>query len=180
MPGGKIYDFICDRCEATFRDSFNLQQHYDKKKQCVAVGTVVAPTEWYCESCKRPFSTKGHYDTHLKSQLHQRMTNADSESPGENASAEVDDGPSDIGETIVQAQVGVSLEMSDNTHPPTDGAGPSSSFDTSVMTARPSTSCCRLIDTSKIRKTDENPPRVAVFDLVAVITGQRDAAKKNL
>ena len=33
-------------------------------------------------------------------------------------------------------------------------------------------------DTSKIRKTDENPPRVAVFDLIAVMTGQRDAARK--
>ena len=70
MPG----NFVCYRCKGTFRDHFNLQQHYDKKKKCVAVGTVVATPEWYCETCKRPFSTKGHYQVHLKSQLHERLT----------------------------------------------------------------------------------------------------------
>ena len=36
------------------------------------------------------------------------------------------------------------------------------------------------IDTSKIRKTSENPPRVAVLDLIAVITGQHEAANNGL
>ena len=71
MPGGK---FVCYRCKGTFRDHCNLQQHYDKKKKCVAVGTVVATPEWYCEPCKRPFSSKGNYLVHLKSQLHERLT----------------------------------------------------------------------------------------------------------
>ena len=55
-----------------------------------------------------------------------------------------------------------------------DAAGPSTSTrdDQAVDFALPT------IDTSKIRKTSENPPRVAVFDLIAVITGQREAARK--
>ena len=70
MPG----NFICYRCKGAFRDHCDLQRHYDKKKKCVAVGTVVATPEWYCEDCKRPFTTKGHYQVHLKSQLHERLT----------------------------------------------------------------------------------------------------------
>ena len=70
MPG----NFTCYRCKGAFRDHYDLQRHYDKKKKCIAIGTVVDRPEWYCEACKRPFTTKGHYQVHLKSQLHERLT----------------------------------------------------------------------------------------------------------
>jgi hypothetical protein len=70
MPG----KFICYRCKADFRDHYGLQRHYDKKKKCVAVGTVVEEPEWHCVPCKSSFSTKGNYTIHLKSNLHERMT----------------------------------------------------------------------------------------------------------
>ena len=70
MPG----NFICYRCKASFRDHHDLQRHYDKKKKCVAIGTVVEVPEWYCVPCKTPFSNKSHYTAHLKTQLHERMT----------------------------------------------------------------------------------------------------------
>ena len=64
-------------------------------------------------------------------------------------------------------EAGGSLKVSDSL---TDVAGPSNSsdepHDQAVDFMLP------MIDTSKIRKTDENPPRVAVFDLIAVLTGQ--------
>ncbi len=72
MPG----NFACYRCKGLFRDHYDLQRHYDKKKKCVAVGTVVATPEWYCDTCKRPFSNKGNYNVHLRSQLHERLTAA--------------------------------------------------------------------------------------------------------
>ncbi len=56
-----------------------------------------------------------------------------------------------------------------------DVAGPSSSFDEhndqSVEFVLPT------VNTSQIRKTDESPPRVAVFDLISVITGQCGAVR---
>lgn len=66
--------FICYRCKADFRDHYGLQRHYDKKKKCVSVGTVVEEPEWHCVPCKSSFSTKGNYTIHLKSKLHERMT----------------------------------------------------------------------------------------------------------
>ena len=71
MPGG---NFICYRCKGTFRDHCNLQQHYDKKKKCVPVGTVIEKPEWYCETCKTAFSNKSNYTAHLKTQIHERLT----------------------------------------------------------------------------------------------------------
>ena len=70
MPG----KFPCYRCKANFRDHHDLQRHYDKKKKCVAVGTVVEPLQLYCEPCKKSFSNKSHLTAHLKTQSHERMT----------------------------------------------------------------------------------------------------------
>ena len=63
---------VCYRCKVDFRDHFNLQRHYDKKKKCVPVGTVIEKPEWYCECCKTPYSTRGNYTAHLKTKTHER------------------------------------------------------------------------------------------------------------
>ncbi len=76
MPGG---NFICYRCKNDFRDHHNLQRHYDRKKKCVPVGTVVETPENYCDVCKASFSNKSNYTAHLKSKLHERLTTGSSD-----------------------------------------------------------------------------------------------------
>ena len=73
MTGG---NFKCYRCKKPFRDHYALQTHYDRKIKCVPIGTAV-PTKWVCEPCKQPFTTKGHYEAHLKTKTHLRMTASD-------------------------------------------------------------------------------------------------------
>ena len=183
MPG----NFICYRCKASFRDHHDLQRHYDKKKKCVAVGTIVEAPEWYCVPCKKPFSNKSHYTAHLRTQLHARMTtsidsiNVDkeandtrneeveripldssrgdtdplspsNETPNDTLMSSMNNAPSD--EEIDMEDV--SLKVSDSL---TDDVGPSDSSDEHDDQAVDFV--LQTVDTSKIRKTDENPPRVA-------------------
>ena len=65
---------VCYRCKTTFRDHHNLQQHYDRKKKCTPLGTLIDKPRWFCEPCKRPFSNKSHHTAHLKTRTHARMT----------------------------------------------------------------------------------------------------------
>ena len=67
MPG----KFICYRCKHPFRDHTDLQRHYDKKKKCVPLGTVIKP-ELFCECCKTAFSNKSNYTAHLRTKTHER------------------------------------------------------------------------------------------------------------
>ena len=181
MPGG---NFICYRCKHPFRDHKDLQRHYDRKKKCVPIGTVIERPEWYCETCKTAFSNKSNYTAHLKTQIHERLTACGGRPSDSTVPTNVheiarhsdnplissaNNAPNDE-ETIVEH---ASLRLPNNEA--FEAAGPSSSSDKhddqAVDFMLPT------IDTSKIRKTDENPPRVAVFDLITVITGQRDAAR---
>lgn len=71
MPGG---NFVCYRCQKCFPDHYKLQRHYDKKKKCVSIGTIVEPSNFYCESCNTSYTNKSHYAAHLKTKLHERMS----------------------------------------------------------------------------------------------------------
>ena len=57
-----------------FRDHYNLQRHYNRKKKCVPIGTVIEKPKWYCECCDRSFSCKSHYTAHLKTLIHARIS----------------------------------------------------------------------------------------------------------
>ena len=83
-------NFGCYRCKENFRDHFNLQRHYDKKKKCVPVGTVVEPPDLYCATCVTSFSTKGNYMIHLKSKLHERLTAAANAAAGPSVTNNID------------------------------------------------------------------------------------------
>ena len=140
MPG----NFKCPRCKELFRDNNDLKRHLERKKPCYSKDQPPESPEWSCGPCKSSFTTKGHYETHLKSQVHARMTN----------------------EAIDHMPLEEAVEES----PSQDAAGPSNRSDEPGQ-AQAIEFVLPTLDTSKIRKTSENPPRVAVFDLIAVITG---------
>ena len=91
------------------------------------------------------------------------------ETPNDTLMSSANNAPNDE-ETIVEH---ASLQLPNNEA--FEAAGPSNSsdepHDQAVDFMLPT------IDSSKIRKTNENPPRVAVFDLIAIITGQHDAPR---
>ena len=70
MPGGNL---VC-HCGSTFRDQYNLNRHLDKKNPCTPLGTIEEAPEWVCITCKHSYSTKGNYEAHLKSKIHERLT----------------------------------------------------------------------------------------------------------
>ena len=146
MPG----NFKCPRCKELFRDNNDLKRHLERKKPCYSKDQPPESPEWSCGPCKSSFTTKGHYETHLKSQVHARMTN----------------------EAIDHMPLEEAVEGS----PSQDAAGPSNRSHEPGQ-ARAIEFVLPTLDTSKIRKTSENPTRVAVFDLIAVITGQHDATR---
>ena len=181
-------NFVCNRCKESFRDNHDLQKHRNRKKPCLAAEEpVVELPKWQCEPCNTSFSSRGNLKAHLKTKLHERMTASN------NSNVDVDNTPidsSDDGQTSHDAVTSIETPPHPNNEAH-DVAGPSdSSPEPSLATplpinevhdaAGPSTStpddqavdfALPTIDTSKIRKTSENPPRVAVFDLIAVITG---------
>ncbi len=151
-------NFICHRCKKAFPDNAKLQRHYNIKKPCVAVGTIVELPEWRCEPCNTSFSSNGNLKAHLETQVHKRTVLADG--------VPIAEGVCESGSSNEELSVDES-EPVDNTD--INVAGPSNS-DVDIVLPK--------LDTRRIRKTNDNPPKIAVFDLIAVITGQSEHARK--
>ena len=178
MPPKK--NFICSRCKLACRDNHDLQKHLDKKKKCVPVETpvepAVEPKKWHCEPCKSTFSSLGNYNAHLNTKSHKRITSTDITTltglgpppPTEGLNGQTGEEDEEA-EPPVQYIAGPCTSSTE----PVDIAGPSNSFDEPAGESEGGVNCVlKTLNTSKIRKTDEKPPRVAVLDLISVLTNQ--------
>ena len=178
MPPKK--NFICSRCKLACRDNHDLQKHLDKKKKCVPVETHVEPAaepkRWHCEPCKSTFSSLGNYNAHLNTKSHKRITSTDITTlTGSGPPPQTEGLNGQTGEEDEEAEPPVQYIAGPCTSStePVDIAGPSNSFDEPAGESEGGVNCVlKTLNTSKIRKTDEKPPRVAVLDLISVLTNQ--------
>lgn len=157
-------NFICSRCKLACRDNHDLQKHLDKKKKCVPVETPVEPAaepkRWHCEPCKSTFSSQGNYKSHLNTQSHKRITSTDTTTP--------------VSRNDGQTIPGTDEEAATSS----DIAGPSIDSNEPAGEEMGIEFVLPTVEMSKIRKTNERPPRIAVFDLIAAVTGQHINARK--
>ncbi len=59
--------YLCEKCQRTFRDAYALKRHLSSKKSCDAETELVAPEEIHCPVCRRSVSTLGNLKRHISS-----------------------------------------------------------------------------------------------------------------
>ena len=164
---GPKQSFKCPKCDKnTFRDAFNLGAHV---RVCKGISSrTQTSSSKEAGLSQRVDDTAEDTAQDGVNRIPPDTSDGDRESP-----SSAQETPQHSGDKETDEEAGVGSEVAAEMR--TDGAGPSSSScerDNQAIDFVLSTD-----DTSKIRKTSENPPRVAVLDLIAVITGQHEAAR---
>jgi hypothetical protein len=56
--------FVCEFCNDTFINKYNLKNHIDKNKKCLKNREIVFTSNFLCEGCKKTFTTKTNLNIH--------------------------------------------------------------------------------------------------------------------
>lgn len=178
--------YICGQCRKQFSNSGNLKRHVNKQRQCVP-----EEDKYKCETCGKKFASCSNLYRH-KSTVHQKRSVAESEHQltlvdASDYSLVTDPDNSHLKTLHHSGSQNESTRDGDSGHD-SPRIKHTSSPDYVEIAETQALDNPHIVNESryflfggkKIRKTSESPPRVAVYDLIAAMTGQDTKAAFNI